>query len=479
MSITAVSQGGKTIILPIGTYDGLREGENARLYQQSGKGLPLLTLIATGVAAKVEGSRSYWQLTEVGVPQFIRKGQKIILLRQDQFLNGRQFPVESRKVVLNDNREIKTYLKDQAALGVPAKVFRVGKGQKASKTLKLGDQAVGSTIKATTFDEWQEPGLEKLEGMDHEVWAKEDPAFHEQIDPAEVQQEEKERVFARESNGMANKINMLEHGLYGLYAEEEDFTDQQTDDKKTIIQGLTKKYQEDRGEESRQARATMKRLGATDVRWSSDLSDKELRDYFVEMGITRERFRQQYALNNLLSHEIYLHYGVNLYGDKNSQEQKTALASLWEIGYELFLGRFKFSWHPFTISAGIGLGRNGHVINEQVVTSSERFYFLMARWYPWHYPTTILQWQPWIGAGLEVGTAEVGLTTYRAPLTPLVAAGIKYRFTGGDERFALAPWGWGLEALGNYRKRRYDDQDSASQYTRNESRIYVGTNIFF
>ncbi|MBP5296596.1 MAG: hypothetical protein J6Y94_04610, partial [Bacteriovoracaceae bacterium] len=326
MPILAVSTSGKSVVLPIGSYDDLREGEKGRFYHQAGQALPLRTLIATGVAAKVQARNSFWQLEEVGAPEFIKAGQKIDLLRQSTFLRGRNFPVKQKKVVLNSNRDIKSYQAGQKLDGVDEKIFRVKRGQQASRLLKLGDKTAPTEISATVFDEWEEPGLEKLEYLDHEVWAKQDPALHQTVDERGIKAEEKDQAFARETNGMANKINQLEHGLYGLYADEDEFTDEKGKEQKTILKGLTGQYQEDRAIESRQARETMRRLGATDVRWSSDLSDEELRDYFVEMGITRERFRQQYALNNLLSHEIYLHLGLNLYGEKNSANETTRLA---------------------------------------------------------------------------------------------------------------------------------------------------------
>ncbi|MBP5296869.1 MAG: hypothetical protein J6Y94_06005, partial [Bacteriovoracaceae bacterium] len=149
-------------------------------------------------------------------------------------------------------------------------------------------------------------------------------------------------------------------------------------------------------------------------------------------------------------------------------------------GYELFLGRFKFAWHPFTLSAGMDWGNTGYVMADQVVDGLERFFHIMARWYPWHYPTTIKQWPFWVGAGLEWGSSEVLTYNYKADLTPFFAGGIKYRFTGGDERFTLAPWGMGLEALFSWRKRRFSGpEDLASKYTHSETKIYVGTNVFF
>ena len=479
MSILAVSKSGKSVILPIGSYDGLREGEKGRFYHQAGQALPLRTLVATGMAVKVQAQNSYWHLDEIGAPELIKPGQKIDLLRQSIFLRGRNFPVKQRKVVLNSNQDIKGYLQGQKIDGVDEKIFRVQKGQQASRPLKLGPKAAAETINATVFDEWEEPGLEKLEYLDHEVWAKQDPSLNQTIDEVPIQEEERDKAFARETNGMANKINHLERGLYGLY-DDEEFTDGKKKEQKTMITTLTGQYQEDRALESRQARETMRRLGATDVRWSTDLSDQELRDYFVEMGITRERFRQQYALNNLLSHEIYFHFGVNLYGEKNSAEETSKTAFLCQVGYELFLGRFKFSWHPYTLSAGLEWGTNGYVMADKVVSGAEKFWHFMARWYPWHYPTTIKQWPFWVGAGFEGGTSKISADNFTAPITPFVAGGIKYRFTGGDERFTMAQWGMGVEALLSWRKRRFDGpSDQASQYTRDEAKIYLGTNVFF
>lgn len=495
--ILAVSSSGQTLLLGRGESEGLRNGTVAKFFIQTGvPSAPKLVPVAFGQLIKTGEATSYWLLRQIQHSVALKAGQRLVFVEKNQdVLPGRSPLVIEKKQVIDANGVYPLkYIEDEQR-GIPEKLVFSEEGEKMVESLEGTELTEGAHLTATQFDRWAtSQGLDYVESFMSEVQKKNIADPRVVIDEEKITREHNRELTRSQANGVAKKVNSLKNGLSDLYWKQEREEGLDFLQKRVIVNNVYQDSLEARNDRrkeqiSKQAVAKARREGG---RWSSDMTDIELREYVVRTGISEEAVRQRSAINELNSHELTLHLASSLM-DHTSQDDENHRGRTYAftLGYEYHLSRLFKNWLKWSLEANVewsrGLYQVGPVNN---ATFQEGSYKLMTNYYFYNKPTTVKDILAYVGTGIKAGQAEAGNFEFTQKFQydliafPLFQLGLKYRFLSGDEVDNAVGVGFGFNAKLSFEPLSYSLQGQPTEqvdgsFTLTDTRLYLGMSMYF
>ena len=252
-------------------------------------------------------------------------------------------------------------------------------------------------------------------------------------------------------------------------------------------------YQEDQVAQDKLAAETRARMKRGGELWSAGLSDSELRRTIVESGIIEERERRRKAEANLANHHINLRYssavGTQVTDeDPNNRGHSYALA----IGYEYMLEHASEKLSSWSIEGLLERGidyqdLNGSTpINGRIAWGAFGF---NVNWFPFYRPSAIRRFIPFVGGGVKRGNGDLQAGSLSQSydvqmLSSFAHAGLRYRFSAGDELDNTGQVGMGFFVMTTFENTRFNTEtgladDIDTVLTKTEQRLIFGLSAFF
>ncbi len=502
IKILEVSSSGKSILINIGRYEKIAEGDKATLVFQlepnaTSISRPALTITAKAEAIKVNARESYWFLKEVENPALIKKYQNMLLLTVDGSNFGRRdLRFKHKKVVLRKGQTQKEYLDaelDQSADEVVEKDEEYEDGEK----LTSSESDFAEDVETLAFENMDE--AESVSSNDYEDDL--EVLFNNELDtPVEndaYREEMKEKIHDSVVEGNVEKYNSLPFGTIDLYKETSPFRSNMGKIQgKYVSKTVFDKYKKSRERETyitNQALAKMKQGGPL---WSADMDDEQLRRYFVSSGIQKEYRRREKALENRSNNEIFIKGDIGLSNhttseDANNQGNGYSLT----FGYDYHLMRWSESLRKFSLELSIRNSKNYYNLSPSFFfeingEANETIYRMVMNWYINRVPSEIKRPIFFVGAGFGVGysiinSAELSKDyNFQIVNVPILQAGVKYRFSAGDEVDSVTRIGYGIMFNFAYEAIRASTGDEVTDdidglISVNDLKFSVGLNVYF
>jgi hypothetical protein len=486
IQILETSSSGKSLIADRGTLEGVKIGDLAKLYfKESGEDSlkNKYFYIGEGEVIKVHRNYSFWYLRKLKNFNFLKKNNYLYMITM---ADDKRRPLVGRGVqVFRHKKSSMQDIEDAANKGVPKDLI-FGEDDfvaqtEINKTITTKDQDFDLRLHRT----WKKRGTEWDEEYQQEKVTfftdqKESGPYIERI----IKNRERE-VFSSTAKGNIDKHNKLPYSLRTFYADVDrgEFSQATA---KTMINS----YAQKRDDHFVDPRA-INRLNKEGKRFSASLNDRQLREYFIDMGIEKEVSRQKDALKEKVGHEFNFHYTSAITShttadDPNFQSTDYAVS----LGYEYHLYNANESFRNFTAEVVLERGISHYDlggVNARLVEGSVKFYL---NWYFWNAPQKIDHFMPYMGLGFRRGNADGESPDlskeYQFQLLafPSFKAGLKYRFKAGDTLDERVKIGTALgifvtQELVNVSVVNTVVDDINSSFTLNQTKFGIGMSIYY
>lgn len=492
-----MSSTGRSIVLSRGESEGLKNGTVAKLFLEQGDAsAPKLIPVAYARAVKVKQTTSYWYLKQIQYAAVIKPGSKLVIIEKNgDVLQGRsEVSVDQKHVVLTEGTGELKYIEDEKR-GIPKELVGSEEDHEVIEELGSTETHENAQVEAKQFDNWAtSPGLDYVETYMKEVQKKNIATPENAINAPKLKREYNEDLTVSQADGVASKVNKLKNGLDDLYWKQERDPNMNALQKRVVVNNAYQDSLEERNEKRTKpisdiAVAKAKREGP---RWSSDMNDKELREYVVRTGISAEKIRQRSAINELNSHEVMIHLATSLM-DHTSQDDENHRGRSYSfaLGYEYHLSRIFKSWTRWSVEGSLEWSRGLYQIGpESNATFQEGAYKLMMNYYIYNRPTTVSDVIVYVGSGIKVGEADAGSyqieqkLKYTMTAFPLLQIGSKYRFISGDEVDNAVGVGFGINAKLSIEPLNYSLENEPSDvvdgsFSVTDTKFYLGLSMYF
>lgn len=492
MKVLKVSSTGQTIILDRGHLEGIKQGQRGRLLYQSGLDDPKLTLVANAEVIKVSDKYSFWFLSKIDNSQLVSEGQKLLFAKLEDVMSGRKTKLRKKRVFLPKNKSVVQYLKDEE-VGIPDELIYKGHDYIEGDTMVTTNIAQDEHLEVRSFEDWKvQYGLTYVDDYMQEIENKyvsgEDS---NNVDINNIKQQHDKSVFQSVVNGTVKKINDLEFGLNGLYRDQKRDPDLRIITDRVQVENFYEKDHRERREAKRIEPYAEEKLKRQGERWSADLDSAELRRFFVNSGIAKEKERQRLALETKQGHELLLRIASSLINhttvdDINHQGTGYSVG----FGYEFHLSRTTLTLDRFSVELGFERairyfdmgGINGRFY--------EGSFFAGLNFYLFNKPYNLNMYLWYLGFGIRRGDSSAQSSdlskeySYQFISVPTLQAGLKYRFYAGDERDNTLRIGLGYNLLVSYETLRYSVNETIADsisglFTVNDMRLFAGLSIYF
>ena len=431
VEILEVSASGRTIILDVGEFDGIKKEDYGVLIEREGA---ILSYLVSGVVKKINHHQSLWFLDQAVFPEDLQSGKKLQLATSSLF-SGRGQKNKSRNISL----ETSGYL--SRVKNLPAYVQDVFSIKDLAKRNEIILEKKINTSGETFIPEVNQ-SVDVVD-VDNNIF---DPRKSN-----ELRKKERESKRARLSNlvkGSISKTNNKESTL-PFYHDLDKFS--QRSSLENSFDSFLDEFDQD-VEISSKYQGSKKYM---DPLWQGDLSDKDLRDHFLSIEKKYQRDRGALARNNLPSNEIYFRLGYSFIKHTSEQDQSfQSTNKSISFGYEWHLMRVEKSLRYFTLELGMDI-TNGHyeLRDQENFETGDLDFRVMLNLYLNGLPSEIGSFIWYLGAGGRLGSAALtgqnlsGDSSYFKTTFPSGQFGMKYRLSGGDEYSLLPKVGFGLGAL--------------------------------
>ncbi|MGB0452825.1 MAG: hypothetical protein ACPGJV_03850 [Bacteriovoracaceae bacterium] len=487
-----ISESGKTMKVAVGHLDGVRPGTYAKVFRQTGtKNNPKLHLVGTAEVVQSRPRSSFWYFERMDHAALIEEGNSIKIATLKRSLKGRTLKVSSRKVILPEGKSVKRYILDEDQ-GMPSELVFKSKDYSEDKGVIRTSIDRNEHMIARNFEVWQrKQGIEYIDEYLNDVNLKKSTDQANPIDVADIERRENKKIFNSTIDGVQDKMNKLEFGVTGLYKEQEKDEQISQVTKKVQLENVYEKKIRERREARHVGPYALERIRRRGDRWSSDMNDEELRRFFVQSGIEKERRRQELALDRRAGNEILLRMTTALVAntavdDSNNQGMDYALS----LGYEYHLSRTSFDIKKWTIELQAEIGLRYYDIGGLNGKFNERSFLGVLNYYFYNRPDQVRKYLIYAGLGLRRGEATMSnpnLTrdyNYQLVTLPTTQIGLKYRFQAGDEREDGMDVGMGANILIQNEVSRYNatdeiEDDIESLVISNNFRMSFGLSLYF
>lgn len=459
VKVLEVSASGKTFLLDKGRLEGVQHGDVARVVLQNGKLLsPKFSELGQAEVLKIFANKSMWYFTKSNDAKIdLKKDLDVTIIKERNILKGRRdldlnrkFVFSGKKPSFNVQRNRFQKNKDNSNGSVPKELIykdeQFNKGSLNHKT----KTPINSDIETIDFKE--------IELSDSEVYVPEldeDVKFYKASTTDSNREEnikrvENNKIFKSTTRSVEKKVSNLEEGIEELYAEQEreGVTFLQ---KKGSLRSMYETYRDQKKEEAKVNPRDIEKLKKDEDFWSINMSDSQLRRFFIKSGIYDEYERKRLALENEDGHEIVIRYS---YGTQdNSSDLSTSFRS---THYDIYMA---YEWHlmktspllkSFSTEVGYKAGVGNYDFGTTNGQSQEKGFKAMLNYYFFNYPTTVNRFCWYIGSGLGLGSSTVTIPDgvksheYQYLRFNMGQLGVKYRTSKSDRRKDYLNVGFGL-----------------------------------
>jgi len=484
VTVLEVSRTQKSIMIDRGAeIDHLKANQQGSFYLQESADIPHMTFVAKGEAVKVHSNFSYWYLTSIGNSEYLKKGQKLEFISETDMLTGRR-PIDVREqtVVLSPDQSIEN-LESQNKKGVPERFI------KRKDDYQENDENVQTKIPhhedvlEKNYGKWDELSSQTGAHFESEVQARKSNALD--LNDKNANKKSTARLFEKETYdsttaGVIHKLNSQSdplEAIYGRSSKNEGNVYNSFQKSQTQIHDIDEN--------------DFKKINTEDPRWSQDMTDKQLRHFFVESSIESEMNRQRFALESAPNNEVLFRYVMGTKNKTSSDENSNqGTAQAIDTSYEFHLVRAHSLLRDWTLEGGYSWGYNFYNADPYNARASEQVYHLGFNYYFFNGPATINSFLLYAGLGMRHGAAQLisenFLNEYGYQLRAFYTQwGMKYRFSGGDFSKDLFRVGFGLNALMSTEKVILNSNQPLPQYdvsghiVATDIKFLVGMSLFF
>lgn len=452
IKLLEISSSGKSIILDRGAIEGTKVGDIARLIIQSGSMTrPNLENLSYAEAVKVNSNYSFWKLLRNSKIIKSKKNSYVLFALESQLMRGRsKFKTLYRQVLTNNNsfQRKKELLSNEA---ISSDLVQNDNEYVSNDPLINPSSRQSHNLEVLDFQALeQSKGKLYLEEYDEDIKYIDIDNIEQSIDYQLYGKAEEENIIDSTLNNSIEKVNKEKGGLDSLYKVQERDKNIKELQKNMITRTTYEEYIYQQKANSYISPKVSRKMKSAGKFWSSDMTEKQLRKFFIKTGLEEEVHMQWLSLENRLSHELTLDFSLGLLrnidpDDKNFQSTSKFI----NINYNLYLLRISSVLKQWTLELGYG-GGNGYIdfgginLKSKDITfnSTLNYYFLRS-------PTTAKRLSAYLGLGIKNGTSELGAVgisrSYNYQyLAPLAQLGFKFRFLAGDEKANHSNIGIGL-----------------------------------
>ncbi|OFZ57868.1 MAG: hypothetical protein A2381_02830 [Bdellovibrionales bacterium RIFOXYB1_FULL_37_110] len=469
--ILDISVSGQSVIIDRGKNHALVKNEQAIFYVYE-KHNPiikdyLMKEVARGRSIEVKDNSSYWYLHQIDDPKLLKNQKKIYFITSSQVLRGRvDTPTEHETIVLGKNQNVQSY-QETSENGLAEKFARKKHEYRQDEQEIIIATDENPTIHSNYYSSWRNGNPQTVKELKQDVETKYFDTVTEERFKGEIEKKNEEDIFYSSAQASMNTFNEKQ-----LYGEQSDDDEQRLND------------------------ASMQRLKEPDLRWSKDLTDEELRKFFIESGTFKERKRQKFALQNSIATEFVFKYGSSMvkHANENDLGQKE-LTKFWGVGIEYHLLRLSENFRKWTLDfyyeKAVGYYDVAELFSRENVkiVADEKYYKLGVNYYFYNYPSTLYRLLAHVGVRMGMGSAQAKyveygeMDSYAVTIFPQIHAGLKYRFKAQDEDQKNGI-GFGLNTLLSYEllQFRMDEKktdDSSGSFDVHDLKLSVGLGVFF
>ncbi len=493
VTVLEVSSTQKSIMIDRGTeLDHIRPGQRARFYVQQSTDVPHMTFIAEGEAVKVHSNFSYWYLKNVDNAKLLKKGQRLEFISDAEILSGRrEVEVRERSVVLAPDESADDF-KEQSKRGVPERLLKKKDGYEENEQKVQTEIPRTEDLRETSYGTWDEESSQSTSDFEKEIKAKKSTL----LTPKKKAPEKKpsavafeKEIYDSSSVGVINKINSYSDPLDALYGERKTKNGDGTGN--TSSSNVFKLAKEDEGKSRAISDADLSKIDKDDPRWSEEMSDKQLRRFFVESNIEREITRQRFAIGNAPNNEIIFRYVMGVADKTNAEENSNrGTAQAIDTAYEFHLLRATEALKDWTLEGGFSWGYNFYNTEPYNARASEQVFHAGLNYYFYNGPSAINSVLWHVGAGMRYGSASLISENFLQEYGYQVSStygqlGVKYRFSGGDYDLDVFRVGFGINALMSVERTTLSSNQPIMQYdvsgsiVTTDTKFALGLSIFF
>lgn len=493
ITVLEVSSTQKSIMIDRGAeVDHVHPGQLGRFYIKASTDIPHMTLIAEGEAVKVHSNFSYWYLRNIENSSVLKKGQHLEFIPDSEVLNGRHdVEVRERSVILAPDESIQDF-KEQNHKGVPKRLLKkqddyLEKEEKVHTEIPRAED-----IRETQYGAWDEESSLTTDDFTKEVHAKKSSLLEskkKETGKKSAAIAYEKDIYESTTTGVINKINSSADPLDMLYGDRKMKGGQEylSSSNYNVF-----KMVQDQEQKSRVISETdSDKIDKHDPRWSEEMSDRQLRRFFVDSNIEKEINRQRFALGNAPNNEVILRYMMGTTDKTNAEENSNrGTAQSIDTAYEFHLFRLTDSLKDWTLEAGISWGYNFYNSQPYNARSVEQLFHAGVNYYFYNGPSVINNFLWHAGLGMRYGTATLMsqnfLQEYGYQLSSTYAqVGVKYRFSGGDYHLDIFNAGFGINALMTVERSSLSSNQPIMQYDvsgkiiTTDQKFALGISIFF
>ncbi|HAZ13322.1 MAG: hypothetical protein A2X86_15130 [Bdellovibrionales bacterium GWA2_49_15] len=448
VKVLEVSTSGRSLVVDRGYLEGVKLGEFARFIVQKGDlENPNLSNVALGEAVQVNDNQSIWFLHEIDNASVIKAGEQMLYARANDVLEGRRPFKTLKKMILAPKEKIPAKYADAKRDAksnekqMDSDLVFMQKEYEQSHTINEQEKVESADLMVTGFEESQSEKQSKyVEAVNKELPEVKLEGKGTQIDSKDFAEREKTAQLNSVVDHDIQKTNGLKNGLKGLYDEQKPDPDNRWLRAKIVEHSMydqvraTKKM-----EEIIHPRVYKKAEHGGDF-WSADMSDEQLRRYFVTSGLAREVDRRKLALENREGNEILLRITRGAYDNSDAQDGNyRALYNALEIGYEYHLMRTSKLIQRWSVGFDYQKGLGNYDVGPQNARVEETAFKLSLHLYFYNLPSAVKAYTWYVGSALRTGSATVtGASFAQAYDYQLLGyeyghLGVKYRFYSGDD----------------------------------------------
>jgi len=417
--ILQVSKSGRSMVWGRGVFEGVKKGDRGTFVFQSRSGSEK---VALGEAVQVLSDKSYWILSDIEKPKYLKNNQHLQFFAASTVLQGR-IPerIKRKKVVLAKGQKVSDF-ENEIRRGVPDRVVKLENGYRQGPELTVPSQREDFTYETVDYTSWLDDGLRAVEEYDEILETKKVGEFKKAVPSSEIQSKSKKELVDDVTSGVIKRM---------------DYVHVKELDRKQMIDNKFVRMREREGS-----------------LWSADLDDRQLRRYVLETGMVEEKQRQEFAIENRFFDEFVLRFNKAFPHAQNAPyDSNQADGYSWAIGYELHLMRLTRALDPFSIEAFLEYGNGYYEMGAEEVRSNEFAFSLSASWYFLNLPSTMGKFLGHLGLGARLGQSYIDAASftktynYQLRSFPWYYLEFKYRFGEGANTNDLA---WGVSSMLSY-----------------------------
>ncbi len=455
VEILAVSASKKSIIIDLGTLDGIDSNDEILLYNQSTNqenNRPELKSVAEAEVIKTYDNYSYWFLKVIDNFNLIKAGERLVIARKGKDPR-RPLVLRQTKVLAPHKVPLDTFKKNYKRR-VP--VDLIFEEQKFFPSSELNQTKVSKRqdIETRRFGRWAE---EEKKDWDDQYMMELENLYPEEklnkvVDGDKIRAKRESIVFNATAKGAVKKVNESEGGLIELYQHSARSGQSglksgggQSNVYRQVIEDNRAKEVDPRAKEK------IKRDGKM---FSAYMSDEELRRFYAESGLEYELNRQKRALHEKEGHEFTLKANFGMQSKTTDEGEGQAGNDFgFSAGFEFHLGATSTMLTKFTAeveyekeSAYFDIGGLNAKYSGTAFKTHINLYF-------YNPPQSLAMYMPYFGVGFKRGS---GVMTseflsadyqYQYQAMPTFKLGMKYRFKAGDSRDEYLRFGVGVNAF--------------------------------